>query len=113
MALHWKIALACCLFVQRTPKHALTFDDRIPAHDLELPTSVLYLLDEAPIGLRVAKQSKGCQNRELATQKTTMPPQCVETSSGRSSGLRGLRFYWTGKHCRVRLVDLKLVKEVR
>lgn len=114
MALQGRRALASCLSGRRKTQRIQVFDDWNRAHEVELPTSALRLLEEILAGLAGGNAIKIVPiHAELTTQEAAdllnvSRPHLIKLLEDGE-----LPFHRTGKHRRVRLADLMQFRETR
>lgn len=114
MALQGRHALASCLSGQRKTQRIQVFDEWNQAHEVELPTSALRLLQEVLTELadgnaiKVVPIHAVLTTQEAADLLNVSRPHLVKLLEDGE-----LPFHRTGKHRRVRLADLMKFRESR
>lgn len=114
MAMQGRRALASCLSGRRRTRRIQVFDESDRAHEMELPISVLRLLEDVLAGLANGNAIKVVPiHAELTTQEAAdllnvSRPHMVKLLEDGE-----LPFHRTGKHRRVRLADLMQFRETR
>lgn len=114
LAARGKRVLAFCLSGKRKTKRVQFFDDADRAHEMELPVSILRLVEEVLDGLakgdavRVMSVHAELTTQEAADLLNVSRPHLVKLLEDGE-----LPFLRTGKHRRVRLADLLQFKGAR
>lgn len=114
MALQGLRALVPCLSGRRKTQRIQVFDERSQAHEVELPTLALRLLEEVLAGLAGGNALKVVPiHAELTTQEAADLLNVSRPHLIKLLEEGELPFHWTGKHRRVRLADLMQFRETR